>query len=422
MARDDGRVFTSLVHLIDVPLLRASFARLRKKVSAGIDGRTKEEYSEDLESNLAELHLRLREKRYRATPARRVRIAKESGGERVLSIPALEDKIVQGAASLLLQSIYEPVFYGFSYGFRQGRSPHEALEALWRELQRMGGGWIIDADIHGYFDHVPHGQLKEVLQRRVNDGGLLRLIGKWLKTGCVEGGMTFHPETGVPQGGVISPVLSNIYLHEVLDDWYAREVRPRLRGRSFLIRFADDFLICCELEHDARRVLDVLAKRLAVYGLQLHPEKTRLLCFKRPPREGGPGGEGTFEFLGFTHHWGRSRRGKWTVQRRTSARRSSRALSALEEWCKRNRHLPLHEQSQRLSLKLLGHYSYFGIKGNYACLRRFYRRCQRLWHKWLSRRGGRRLTWPRLKATKSFQRLPRPRLVHSRIQLTLSGQ
>ena len=217
-------------------------------------------------------------------------------------------------------------------------------------------------------------------------------------------------------------MLSNIYLHEVLDDWFVNEVQPRLKGRSFLIRFADDCLLCCELKRDALRVLRVLGKRLAVYGLQLHPEKTRLLRFKRPPYTGGSDGEGTFEFLGFTHHWGRSRRGYWTVKRKTAAKRLRRAMNEWGKTCKRDRHRPIREQSQALSLMLLGHYSYYGIKGNYECLKRYYRTGQRLWHKWLSRRGGRPMTWKRLKRTQAFKRLPRPRLVHSRIQLQLSGQ
>jgi len=423
MALDRGRVFTTLAHLIDMQLLRESFRRLRRQAAAGTDGRTKAEYAEDLESNLTDLHRRLTSREYRATPARRMWIPKGDGGKRQLSIPALEDKIVQKATSLLLEAVYERDFYDFSYGFRPGRNAHQALSRLWHQTTELGGVWLIDADIRGYFSHVPHGKLKEVLQRRVNDGGLLRLVGKWLKVGALEGDSVVRATSGVPEGGVISPVLSNVYLHEALDAWFAEEVQPRLKGRSFLIRYADDFVIGCELEEDARRVLDVLPKRLAVYGLELHPDKTRLVRFRRPARhDDRDDGNGTFEFLGFTHHWGRGRSGSWVVKRRTSAKRLRRAMSAITAWCKRHRHDSLHAQSQVLSVKLHGHYSYYGIKGNSGGIRCYHRHIERAWHKWLARRGGRPLSWKKLKATAAFRRLPPPRLVHTAEQLMLSGQ
>jgi group II intron reverse transcriptase/maturase len=424
-ARDRQWVFKTLAHLIDVPLLRESFLGLRAGAAPGIDGQSKSDYGRCLDQNLGELHERLRSLRYRATPSRRMWIEKEDGSQRALSIPALEDKIVQKAVSQLLSAIYEQDFYDFSYGYRPDRSAHDALDALWHQLMALGGVWLVDADIRGYFDHVPHGQLRDVLKQRVNDGGLHRLIGKWLKTGCLEGEQRTRPESGVPQGGVISPILSNIYLHVVLDEWFEQEVRPRLRGKSFLIRFADDFLIGCELREDACKVLRVLPKRLGRYGLELHPQKTQLVRFRRPARGAGrdDDGNGTFDFLGFTHHWGKDRKGSWIVKRRTSASRLRRAMKAMSEYCKRSRHLPLLEQHKALRAKLMGHYGYYGIRGNWDQLARYLSHTQRTWRKWLARRDRiRQLSWKKFRTWKVFQTLPRPRILAIHAQQTLAGQ
>jgi group II intron reverse transcriptase/maturase len=416
-------VFTTLAHLIDRELLQEAFRRLRKKAAAGIDGQSKAEYAKDLESNLEDLHERLRSRKYRATPARRVWIPKEDGSQRPIAILILEDKIVQRAVSMLLEPIYERDFYDFSYGFRWGLGPHHALRALREKIMDMKGVWLVDADIRGFFDRVPRGPLQEILKRRVNDGGIRRLIGKWLRVGIQEGEKLYHPETGVPQGGVISPLLSNIYLHTVLDEWFAEVVQPRLRGRAFMIRFADDFLIGCEYRSDAERVMGVLPKRLARYGLDLHPEKTRLVRFMRPALQSAkPHGNGTFDFLGFTHYWARSRRGNWVVKRRTAKARERRAGKAIATWCKRNRHMPLEEQHQALSRKLLGHYNYYGLRGNFSQIRRFYRHTRRQWRRWLSTRNRKGyLSWKKFKRkTRQFP-LPMPRIVHAEAQLTLAG-
>jgi group II intron reverse transcriptase/maturase len=416
-ASDKARVFTTLAHLIDRELLLEAFGQLRKDAAPGVDGQTAEAYAADLDLRLGDLHERLRSQQYRATPALRVWIPKEDGSQRPLAIPILEDKIVQRAVVLLLTPIYEQDFYEFSYGYRPKRGAHAALHALREHCMELGGVWLVDADVQGFFDSVPHGQLQQILRQRVNDGGIVRLVGKWLKAGILEGGSLTHPETGTPQGGVLSPLLANIYLHTVLDEWFAQQVQPRLRGRSFLIRFADDFIVGCELEDDARRVLEVLAKRLAKYGLSLHPEKTRLVQFRRPPRGKPPtDGNGTFDFLGFTHHWALSRRGFWVIKRRTARKRMQRSMRAISQWCKRNRHKPMAEQSKHLGQKLRGHYGYYGITGNFRALETVFQHTRQAWRKWLSRRSWKSyVSWEKfLKLEKVFD-LPAPRIVHANV-------
>lgn len=285
----NGRAFTSLAHLIDIDWLREAYRRTRKDGAVGVDGQTAEEYAKNLEGNLRALLDRAKSGAYTAPPVRRVHIPKGDGSTtRPIGIPGFEDKVLQRAVAMVLEAVYETEFVDGSYGFRPGRGAHQAVESLWTQAMRLGGGWVIDADIKGFFDTLGHAQLTTMLRRRVQDGVLMRLIGKWLNVGVMEGGQLTHPEKGTPQGGVISPLLANIYLHEVLDVWFEQEVKPRLRGAAFLIRYADDFVIVCVREEDARRVLEVLPKRFGKYGLTLHPEKTRLVPFVRPrPRGGG---------------------------------------------------------------------------------------------------------------------------------------
>lgn len=424
-ARDPDWVFTTLAHQIDMALLEEAFHRLRADAASGLDEETKASYAESLESNLRDLHERLRSQRYRATPSRRVWIPKE-GGRRGLSIPALEDKIVQRAVAMLLEPIYEQDFYDFSYGFRRSVGAHAGLRFVREQIMALKGVWIVDADIRGFYDHVPRAPLQEILRRRVNDGGILRLIGKWLHAGIQEGDDLYHPETGVPQGGVISPLLSNIYLHTVLDEWFVKVVQPRLRGRSFLVRFADDFLIGCELETDARRVMAVLPKRLGKYGLSLHPEKTQLVRFRRPAKretKSRSSGNGTFDFLGLTHYWARSRRGNWVVKRKTACKRLRRSMTAVWRWCRKHQHWPFPEQYRRLQQKLRGHYAYYGVRGNYAQLQRFYQHVRRSWRHWLSRRSrDSYISWERFEQIMRKFPLLRPRIVQNREQLLLAGQ
>ena len=336
--------FTTLAHHIDVDWLREAFRRTRKDGARGVDGQSAAEYAENLEENLQSLLNRAKSGSYRAPPVRRVQIPKGDGKQtRPIGIPTFEDKVLQRAVTMLLEAVYEQDFYDFSYGFRPGRSAHQALQALWTGTMRMGGGWVLDVDVQKFFDTLDHERLREILRRRVRDGVVLRLLGKWLNAGVLEGMELSYPDQGTPQGGVISPLLANIYLHVVLDEWFVCEVVPRLRGRAQLIRYADDFVGVFEREEDARRVLEVLPKRLERFGLTLHPDKTRLLNFQRPDRgRNEPGsGPGTFDLLGFTHYWGRSRRGKWVVMKKTAKDRFSRALHRIAEWCRRYRHAPV---------------------------------------------------------------------------------
>ncbi|MEZ4253583.1 MAG: group II intron reverse transcriptase/maturase [Polyangiales bacterium] len=317
---------SSLHQCIDAEWLREAYRRTRKNAAAGVDGQTAEDYAQDLEGNLANLLDRFRSGAYRAPAVRRVHIAKGDGRTRPIGIPTFEDKVLQRAVAMVLEAVYEPEFHSGSYGFRPGRSAHDALEALWQGGMSIGGGWMLEVDIQSFFDTLDHGVLRRFLDERVIDGVLRRAIDKWLKAGVLEGGEVTHPEEGTPQGGVISPILANIYLHGVLDQWFESEVKPRLRGRAFLIRYADDFVVGFDREEDARKVMDVLPKRFGRFGLTLHPTKTRLVKFTRPrPGRDGDDRPGSFDFLGFRHHWGTSRRGKGVIKRRTSPSRFSRA-------------------------------------------------------------------------------------------------
>ena len=311
--RDPGRVFTTLAHLIDVGFLKEAYHRTRKDAAPGVDGVTAEEYGKNLDENLRNLHERLRTGRYKAPPVKRVWLYKDDGGKRPIGMTAFEDKIAQRAVAMILGAVYEQDFEDFSHGFREGHSPHQALREV-REKCKEGGAWIVDADVAQFYDSLDHALMLKIVKRRVNDGALLRLIGTWLHAGVMEGITPIHPEKGTPQGGVISPVLSNIVLHHVLDRWYVRDVRDRLRGRSFLVRFADDFLIGCEREEDARRVLAALPKRFERFKLAIHPEKTALILFRKGS---------TFDFLGFTHFWARSRQGYWVIKRKTARKRAA---------------------------------------------------------------------------------------------------
>ena len=416
--RAEGRAFTSLAHFIDIDWLREAHRRTRKGGATGVDGQTAEEYATNLEGNLQSLLDRAKSGTYRAPPVRRVHIPKGDGSKtRPIGIPGFEDKVLQRAGAMVLDADYETEFVDGAYGFRPGRSAHQAVESLWKQTLRMGGGWVIDADIKGFFDTLEHGRLTTMLRRRVQDGVLMRLIGKWLNAGVMEDGQVTHPEKGTPQGGVISPLLANIYLHEVLDVWFEREVKPRLRGAAFLVRYADDFVIVCAREGDARRVLDVLPKRFGEYGLTLHPEKTRLVPFVRPRSRGNDDdadGPGTFDLLGFTHHWARSQKGAWVVRRKTATSRFSRAVQSISLWCRLNRHLSVAEQHRVLGQKLRGHCGYYGITGNAQALARFSYELVKVWWKWLNRRSQRAsMTWEVYLSMLRRNPLPRAIAVHS---------
>lgn len=405
--------FTSLNHFLDWRWMMTAFERTRQDGATGVDGQTADEYAVGLFKRLESLLDRAKSGTYWAPPVRRVHIPKGTGKEtRPIGIPTFEDKVLQRAVVMVLEAIYEQDFYDVSYGFRPGRSAHQALDVLRDRLMRWHGGWILEVDIRKFFDTLDKGHLRELLKRRVRDGVLLRLIGKWLNAGVLEEGTLSYPETGSPQGGVISPILANVYLHYVLDEWFEETVKLHLRGEAFLVRFADDFVIVFRREDDARRVLAVLGCRFAKYGLTIHPEKTRLVRFQRPPltqRASEP--PGTFDLLGFTVYWGRTRRGGWAVKMKTAADRFRRAIKKILVWCRKRRHDPVEQQHVTLVRKLRGHYNYYGRVGNYDALARFRRLVTKGWQKWLSRRswkGG--LNWPRFRRLLARHPLPAPRI------------
>lgn len=398
--------FTSLNHYLDLAWLLEAYHRTRKDGAPGVDGTTRDEYELNLLDNLKSLLERAKSGTYFAPPVRRVHIPKGTGDEtRPIGIPTLEDKVLQRAVVMVLESIYEQDFLGCSYGFRPGRSAHAAVQALRQQAMDLGGCWLLEVDVRKFFDTLDHAHLRQLLRQRLQDGVLLRLIDKWLKAGVLEDGNLTYPEEGSPQGGVISPLLSNVFLHYVVDLWFEQMVKPRLKGRAFLVRYADDFVIGFAGEEDARRVLDVLPKRLGKYGLTIHPDKTRLVRFQPPTGrsfEGGPGAgtpSESFDFLGFTHYWCRSKSGYWVVRQKTAGNRFQRAIKKIKQWCRLNRHEPVSEQCQALSQKLRGHYVYYGgVIGNFGCLKRFRHEVVRLWQKWLSRRKRRgQFTWERMK-------------------------
>ncbi len=404
---------TTLAHHIDTVWLAEAYRRTRKDGAVGVDGVTAKQYEVRLTENLEDLLSRFKSGRYRAPPVRRVHIPKGGRGEtRPIGIPTLEDKVLQRAVLMVLEPIYEQDFLPCSYGFRPGRSAHQALEALWQGLMGMGGGWVIDLDIRRYFDSIDRQQLRNILDQRVRDGVICRALGKWMRAGVMESGTVQYPLAGTPQGGVVSPLLSNLYLHEVLDQWFEHSVKPRLQGRAFLVRFADDAVLAFEQEADARRVLAVLPKRVGKYGLQLHPDKTRLVEF-RPPGDDSSGGR-SFDLLGFTHYWGRSRKGRWIIKRKTAKARLARAVHRVGQWCRHRRHRPVPEQHAALTRQLMGHYAYYGITGNASALWRFHRQVERCWRKWLSRRSNRSgMDWERMGRLLIRYPLPPPRVVHS---------
>ncbi len=420
LAREDrSRVLTSLAHNIDQYFLGEAFARTRKSGAPGVDGQTAQEYAKDLGANLRSLLRRLKTGDYKAPPVRRHHIPKGRGETRPIGVPTLEDKVLQRAVAMVLEAVYEQDFLPCSYGFRPRRSAHQALRALWEGMSSMNGGWVYEVDLRSFYDTLDHGHLRSFLDERVRDGVLRRAIDKWLKAGVMEDGVVHYPEKGTPQGGVISPLLSNIYLHEVLDKWFETEVKPRLDGRAFLVRFADDFVIVCAQERDALRVAKALGNRLTRYGLRIHPEKTRLVRFKRPARKGpASGGDrpGTFDFLGFTHYWGRSRRGYWVIKRKTATKRLSRALREIGEWCRKYRHYAVRWQQKKLSAKLRGHYYYFGITCNSKAVGSYYWFTCRAWHRGLRRRTQRRMSWEKfVKKILGRFPLPNPRIVHQNV-------
>jgi len=403
--------FTSLAHLLTVERLRKSYGRIDPSSAPGEDGVTKKDYGENLENNLKELHRKLKEGKYRAKPVLRVRIEKPEGGERLLGLPTTEDKIVQVAVVEILNSVYEADFYGFSYGYRPGRQAHQALRALQTALQKGKVNWVLDADISKFFDTIDHKELMAVIQRRVIDPSLLRLIGKWLAVGVVEeDGRRTRGKQGTPQGGVISPLLANIFLHEVVDKHIHEWRKRKAKGEVYIVRYADDVVMAFEHEEDARELVNELNERLKEYKLALNERKTKLIRFGR--KWGGPG-SGTFDFLGFTHIVGMDCQGRYLVKRKTSRKRLNRSLKSFHQWCKRNRHGPIGWQHRELSRKLIGHYNYFGIRGNFAALRTVRHKVLKQWLIMLRKRIQRsNISRLYRLLTETFV-LPHPKITHS---------
>jgi group II intron reverse transcriptase/maturase len=417
LARSQRGTAIYLLHnLLDLDWMREAYRLTRKDGAPGIDGVTAEDYAANLEANLLDLLGRLKSGRYQAPPVRRTYIPKADGTQRPLGIPTFEDKVAQRAIVMVLEAVYEQDFLSCSYGFRPGRSAHQALQDLRNGCMDERLGWVLEVDLRKYFDSIPHGELRSFLDRRVTDGVVRRMIDKWLKAGVLEEGRLQRNETGSPQGGVISPLLSNIFLHHVLDEWFAGEVQPRLMGRSRLVRFADDFVMAFETLEDAERVREVLDKRMGRYGLTVHADKTRFIDFRKHPPGGKqhPKTQGTtFDFLGFTHLWGKSRRGNRVVRQFTAKSRYVRALARIAEWCRDNRHLPVKEQHAHLSAMIRGHYAYYGVTGNIRRLQRFVRYVVRIWGKWLSRRDSERgFSWTAMAALLDRHPLPPPRIIH----------
>jgi RNA-directed DNA polymerase len=410
-----GTVLFSLHHVIDLEWMKEAYRLTRKDGATGIDGATAADYEANLMANLTDLLDRIKSGRYKAPPVRRTYIPKADGTQRPLGIPTFEDKVAQRAIAMVLEAVYEQDFRSCSYGFRPGRSAHQALRQLYSVTTVRRQHWVLDVDIRKYFDSIPHQQLRAILDQRVTDGVIRQMIDKWLKAGVLEDGLLRFATEGTPQGGVISPLLSNIFLHDVLDRWFEEEVRPRLTGDATLVRFADDFVMTFETHHDAKRVLEVLGKRLGRYGLTLHPDKTRFIDF-RPERRGGTQPdckEPPFDFLGFTHTWVKSQKGKNVVRQTTAKNRLARALVAVKDWCRTNRHRPMPVQLAQLSAKLRGHYAYYGITGNIRHVHRYRQQVTKIWRKWLERRTrSKRLTWARFNAFLERHPLPRAKIIH----------
>lgn len=415
--RDRKCRFTNLLHHLTPELLRASFFDLKKQAAPGVDGETWRDYAKDFECRIDDLHSRIHRGAYRAMPSKRTYIPKADGKLRPLGIAALEDKIVQQAARTVLECIYEQDFLGFSYGFRPGRNQHRALDALYMAITKRKVNWILDADIRGFFDNISHEWLMKFLEHRIADRRMLRLLKKWLRAGVSEDGQWSPTKVGTPQGAVISPLYANVFLHYVLDLWINDWRKRHARGEVITVRYADDFVIGFHEESDARRCLTELRERFSKFGLELHPEKTRLFQFGRYAEERlaqrGEGKPETFDFLGFTHICGKTRRGEFTIHRKTSRKKFQAKLKSLKTKLFRNIHADLPRVGMLLQQVIRGWNQYYAVPGNYRRLEQFRDALQVMWLHALRRRSqrGRRLTWTKF-AKLTDRWLPTPKILH----------
>jgi RNA-directed DNA polymerase len=414
--RRKGERFNNLMSHIQEPLLKEAYNRLRKDAAPGVDGVTWCEYGQQLDNRLCDLVSRIHRGNYHPQPVRRVHIPKGDGRTRPLGIPSLEDKIVQQAARMVLEPIYEQMFLGFSYGFRPGRSPHKALDAIGYVIQKKKVNWVLDADIRSFYDTIDHGWLKKFVEHTVADTRMVRLLMKWLHAGVMEDGELHEVQAGAPQGGGISPLLSNVYLHFVIDLWVSQWRRRHARGEVYIVRFADDVVMAFQYEQDARAMREALAERLANFGLELHPDKTRVMRFGRFALEDeqrrGRRPE-TFDFLGLTHIVGKSRGGAFLLQRRTSRKKRVMKLKSLREQMRIRRHDPPKEQYGWLCSVLRGHYNYYGVPTNYRAMVSFRHQLQQAWHRQLQRRSQRAgWTDEKRRRFETHFSLPIPRIVH----------
>jgi len=415
--RDKKCRLTSLLHHLTPELLRASFYDLKKQAAPGVDDETWRDYAKDFARRIDDLHGRIHRGAYRAKPSKRTYIPKPDGKLRPLGIAALEDKIVQQAARMVLECIYEEDFLGFSYGFRPQRDQHRALDALYMAITKRKVNWILDADIRGFFDNISHEWLMKFLEHRIADRRMLRLLKKWLRAGVSEDGEWSPTKVGTPQGAVISPLYANVFLHYVLDLWIEQWRKRQAQGEVIIVRYADDFVIGFQHESDAQRCLTELRERLAKFGLELHPEKTRLFQFGRYAEERrakrGEAKPETFDFLGFTHICGKTRRGDFTIHRKTSRKKFQAKLKALKVKLFRNIHADLSKVGALLQSVLRGWCQYYAVPGNYRRLQQFRNALQVMWLRALRRRSqrGRRLTWAKFRRL-SARWLPMPKILH----------